>query len=201
MFMPGGLGWLAALAWDNDVSRTSSRAAAEFQAAAGVAGNAEQVLPLARARASVEGPWAALHADFARTLGVRAQIGGALVSTVRLGPASGLNITAHISERDSLDPQMARALVDPVLEPESGFLASSGWSGGARAGLPLGSRLAVRGGADGDFESRSLVAATAAIEVHDPCDCVVVRLSGAHRIGRDGVDVWLSIDLPVASRR
>jgi hypothetical protein len=117
---------------------------------------------------------------------------------VRVGPALGLNVSAHVAERDHLDPQIARSLADPVLEPASGFLLSSGWSGGARAGLPLGSRVALRGGADADLLARSLVAAVAAVEVHDPCECVVVRLSGAHRVGRSGVDVWLSIELPVS---
>ena len=41
-----------------------------------------------------------------------------------------------------------------------------------------------------------LVAAVGALELHDPCGCVVVRATAAHRIGRDGVDVWLTVDLP-----
>jgi hypothetical protein len=109
----------------------------------------------------------------------------------------GLNLNVHVAERDRVDPLMARSLLDPALEPESGFMSSSGWSGGARASLPLGSRVALRGGADVDLEARTLVAALAGIEVHDPCNCLVARLNGAHRIGRGGVDVWLSIDLPV----
>jgi hypothetical protein len=198
VFFPDGSGWVAAVGWDNTVTRTSSRATADFQAAAGVTGTAQRALPLLRARLNLEGPWAAFDSDFARVLAGDDELGGVLVSKARLGPALGLNVSAHVAERDHLDPQMARSLTDPVLEPGSGFLLSSGWSGGARAGLPLGSRLALRGGADADFLARSLVAAVAAVEVHDPCDCVVVRLTGAHRIGRSGVDVWLSVELPVS---
>jgi hypothetical protein len=40
----------------------------------------------------------------------------------------------------------------------------------------------------------------AAVEVHDPCNCLVARITGAHRIGRSGTDVWLSIDLPITAR-
>lgn len=198
VFFPDGSGWVASIGWDNTVTRTSSRASADFQTAAGLAGTAQRTLPLVRARLSLEGPWAAFDADFARVFASEDEVGGVLISRARVGPALGLNVSAHVAERDHLDPQIARSLADPVLEPASGFLLSSGWSGGARVGLPLGSRVALRGGADADFLARSLVAAIAAVEVHDPCDCVVVRLSGAHRIGRSGVDVWLSIELPVS---
>lgn len=198
VFFPDGSGWVVAADWDNSVARTSSRASADFQAAAGVAGTAQRSLPLVRARVDIEGPWAALEADFARVFAPNDELGGVWISKARVGPALGLNMSAHVAERDHIDPQIARSLTDPALEPASGFLLSSGWSGGLRAGVPLGSRVALRGGADADLLARSLVAAVAAVEVHDPCDCVVVRLTGAHRIGRSGVDVWLSVELPVA---
>jgi hypothetical protein len=197
MLFPEGFAGVVAAGWDNRATRSSSRAGADLQAVAGVATTPERALPLVRVRVNVEGPWTALHADFARAMGLSTDEGGALISSARAGPASGLNVDVHVAERDRVDPQMARALVDPALEPESGFLASSGWSGGARARLPLGSRIALQGGADVDLDARSLVAALAGLEVHDPCDCLVARLNGAHRIGRSGLDVWLSIDLPV----
>lgn len=200
MLLPSGLGWVTAMGWDNRVSRVSSRAALDAQVSAGVAGTTQQSLPLMRARVSLDGPWAALGADFARTLAPSSEVGGAFVSKARVGPASGLNIAVHVAERDRVDPQIARVLLDPALEPESGFLLYSGWTGGARAGVPLGSRVALRGGADVDLDARSLVAAVAAVEVHDPCNCLVARITGAHRIGRSGTDVWLSIDLPITAR-
>jgi hypothetical protein len=197
MLFPEGLGGVVAAGWDNRLMRTSSRAGADLQAVAGIAATTQRYLPLVRVRVDLEGPWTALHGDFARALAPGSDAGGALVSSARLGPDLGLNLNVHVAERDRVDPLMARSLLDPALEPESGFMSSSGWSGGARASLPLGSRVALRGGADVDLEARTLVAALAGIEVHDPCNCLVARLNGAHRIGRGGVDVWLSIDLPV----
>ena len=67
---------------------------------------------------------------------------------------------------------------------------------GPALGLPIGSRVTARGGADVDLDARELVAALGSLELHDPCNCVVVRASASHRIGRDGVDVWLTVDLP-----
>ena len=61
---------------------------------------------------------------------------------------------------------------------------------------PLGSRVTTRAGADVDLDARQLVAAVGALELHAPCGCVVVRATASHRIGREGVDVWLTVDLP-----
>jgi hypothetical protein len=198
MLFPEGFGGVVAAGWDNRLTRTSSRAGVDFQAVAGFAATAQRSLPLVRVRVDVEGPWTALHGDFARSLAAGTDAGGALVSSARLGPASGLSLNVHVAERDRVDPMMARSLLDPAVEPESGFMSSSGWWGGARANLPLGSSVALRGGADVDLGAPALVAALAGVEVHDPCNCLVARLNGAHRIGRGGVDVWLSIDLPLA---
>ena len=63
-----------------------------------------------------------------------------------------------------------------------------------------GGRVVVRAAADADAETRQLVAALGSLELHDPCGCVVVRATVAHRIGRDGVDAWLAVDLPLAGR-
>jgi hypothetical protein len=153
-------------------------------------------LPVLRARAAATGAWVGLRADLARVFGGATDEGGAFVARARLGPASSLHLAAHVAERDGVDPVVARALVDAPLEPSSGWLALPGWTGGARLAVPLGPRITTRGGADVDLDARQLVAAVGAVELHDPCNCVVVRATVAHRIGRDGVDVWVTVDLP-----
>jgi hypothetical protein len=199
-----GLAWVAAAGWSNAVGRAGSRQAVELDAVAGAVGDASGVRPLLRGTASAGGPWVGVRAEVARvvpvgSLDATAQVGGAFVGTVRLGPASWLHVTAHVAERDGVDPVVARVLLDAPLEPGSGFLSGAGWTGGARLGLPLGSRVTTRGGADVDLGARELVAAVASLELHDPCGCVVVRATAAHRIGRDGVDAWIAVDLPIPS--
>jgi hypothetical protein len=49
-------------------------------------------------------------------------------------------------------------------------------------------------GADADATVWELVAARAGIELRDRCQCVTLRVNGSHRIGRNGVDVWLALD-------
>jgi hypothetical protein len=124
--------------------------------------------------------------------------GGAFVARARLGAVDAIHVTLLAAERDGIDPVAARALTDAPLEPSGGFLASTGWTAGAHARIPWTAWLATTGGADGDLTAQLLVAARAGIELRDRCGCLVVRANGAHRIGRDGVDVWLTIDLASA---
>ena len=206
MTVPGGGAWIAAVGWSNAFGRWAARTAAVLDVSAGAVGDDRSALAALRARASASAPLASLQADFARVAGpvdassgTPSASGGALVARGRLGPANGLHLTANVAERDGVDPVVARALVDAPLEPASGFLALPGWTGGARLAVPVGPRITARGGADADFSApggAQLVAAVGALELHDPCGCVVVRATAAHRIGRDGVDVWLTVDLP-----
>jgi hypothetical protein len=196
MAATGGSAWVTGGGWSNALARWGSRTAAELDLVAGAVGDDRRLLPALRARTAVSGTWLALRADFARVVTRPSDAGGALVASARFGPATGLHVAAHVAQRDGVDPLVARALVGAPMEPASGFLAAPGWTGGARLGAPIGARASVRGGADVDLDARALVAAVGSLELHDRCRCVVVRATAAHRIGREGVDVWLSIDLP-----
>jgi hypothetical protein len=196
MAAPRGSAWVADGGWSNALARWGSRTAAEVEVVAGAVGDDRRALPAVRALAAAGGRWLALRAELARVLTRSPGAGGALVASARLGSAAGFHVAAHVAQRDGVDPLVARVLVGAPLEPASGFLAAPGWTGGARLGAPLGARVTARGGADVDLDARALVAAVGSLEVHDRCRCVVVRATAAHRIGRDGVDVWLSIDLP-----
>ncbi len=199
MATPNGGAWVAAVGWANALGQWGSRSMGDIDASAGIVGNDRQAWIALRGRAAASGPWLSVRADFARVLSRASEDrGGAFVAHARIGNGAGLHVVAHAAERDGVDPLLARALVDPTLEPPSGFLVAPGWTGGLGLGLPLGSRVSARGGADVDLDARNLVSAVGAIELHDPCDCVVVRTTASERIGRGGIDVWISVDLPMA---
>jgi hypothetical protein len=189
-----GGAWVATAGWTNAFGRWGSRAAAEVDVAGGVVGTAARVVPAIRARASVAAEWVGLRGNFARLFGESAR-GGALLASVRIGPSKGPELGAHVAERDGLDPLLARALVDPSLEPSGRFLDAPGWSGGAHLGVPIGGRVTLRGGGEVDLTARELLAAGGALDVHDPCGCVAVSVNAYERIGRPGVDVWLTVTL------
>lgn len=205
MTAPRGEVWVASAGWANAIGLWGARTSGELDASAGLVGSlpssgeASRVEGAVRARASAHASVLSLRADVARVIADAGSCGGAFSAYARVGRRASLYAGAHVAERDGVDPVTARALVDPALEPASGFFVATGWTGGAEVGVPLGSRITVRGSGDADLTGRELVAVGGAVEVHDPCGCVVVRANAAERIGRGGVDVWLSIDLPAGA--
>jgi hypothetical protein len=194
---PEGGTWVAALGFYNAFGRWGSRASSELDVAGGAFGGARPK-PVLRARAVLGAGWLGLRGELARVVAqsVHDASGGALLAEARLGEEARLHANFHVTDRDGVDPLAARALVEAPLEPATGFLAATGWAGGGRISIPIGSRVTTRGGAEFDLTARYLVAALGALELHDPCRCVIVRATAAHRVGRDGVDVWLSVELP-----
>ncbi len=125
--------------------------------------------------------------------------GDAFIARMRIGfserDAGGPSLTAHLAARDGIDPVAARLVTDAAIEPAAGMLATAGYSGGVRASVPWTRWLTTRGGVDMDLSALVLTAATGSVELRDKCGCFRIRFSASHRIGRDGVDVWTTIDL------
>jgi hypothetical protein len=188
------------------VGRWSSREAFELGlvggAAFGARGDPVRALPLARGRAAATLVWLGASADVATVLGGDSDAaltsgtsnGFAAVGRARLGRADGLRLLANVAARAGIDPVLARAVVDAPLEPASGFLVQEGTTGGAGLVVPWARAVTTSIGADGDATRRELVAARAGIELRDRCGCLTLRVMGAHRLGREGVDVWLALD-------
>ncbi len=196
MQTPDGGAWVAAGTWSNGFGRWGSHGAGEVDVTGGGVGDASETALALRARVAVVSDWVGLRGDVARVFLPSATQGGASLGQARIGASAGLHVAGHVAERDGVDPLLARALVDAPLEPATGFLSAPGWTGGASVALPLGSRITTRAGADVDFTANDLVAEVASLELHDPCNCVVVRAIASHRIGRGGVDAWVTVDLP-----
>ena len=148
---------------------------------------------VARCRAAAQSRLFALSAEGAHLLS--SIDGNAWVARARVGETTGLFLKAWVAYRDGLDPVAARLLTDPSMEAPVGFLNEGGWTGGARAGIPWAKYLTTRGGVDVDFSSQAIVAAVGTLELRDGCGCFRLRATGAHRMGRDGIDVWISIDV------
>lgn len=189
---PSGGAWVMAATWHNALSRWGARRSVGLDISTGLVGDAHRASPETRGHFSAEDRWIGGEGDFARTAGASG-LGGAFIGRLRAGPASGFHLTVHGAERDGVDPVAARTLVDPVLEPAGGFLSATGWTGGARAAMPLGTFFTIRGGVDADLTHQTLMATSGVLEFHDPCRCLVTRLAAAHRLGREGDDVWLTV--------
>lgn len=196
---------LAHAGFATTLGRWGARDAFELGMSAGGAGGARAVAsgvrPLARGRASASLAWVGLATDVARVFGEADSARGAgrasgtaVVARLRLGAREGLRLLANVAAREGIDPVLARALVDAPLEPASGFLTQTGTTGGAGLVVPWSRWLTTSIGADGDATHQELVAARAGIELRDRCGCLTLRTMGAHRLGREGVDVWVALD-------
>jgi hypothetical protein len=190
---PGGA-WTASAGGTSAFGRWGTSSAAELDASAGATGDSASTAFAVRERATITTRWAGVSGEGGHVLG-GGSAGTAFTARARLGRADGVNAVGIVAARDGVDPVRARLLTDAPLEPSSGFLTAAAWTGGARVAIPWTRSIVTRGGADSDLTTSRLVAAMASIELRDPCGCLVVRATGAHRIGRDGVDVWLTVDL------
>ncbi len=148
---------------------------------------------VARWRAEAQHRYVALTAEGAHL--IAAVAGNAWVARARVGETTGLFMKAWVASRVGVDPVTARLLTDPSLESPVGFLAEGGWTGGVRASIPWFKYVTTRGGVDVDFTERTLLAAVGTLELRDSCGCFRFRATGAHRLGREGIDVWISLDV------
>lgn len=176
----------------NALGRWGARDGAELEIAGGYA-LGDVRAPIARARLAASGDLLGASAESgARLDGDR---GVAVSSRVRLGKEFGLRLEGRASGRAGIDPTLARALAPSMREAASAYFAASGFSAGGSLAIPWAHFITTRGGADVDLTTGSLLGTSGSIDLRDACGCVTLRLFGSHRIGRDGVDVWLALDL------
>ena len=119
-----------------------------------------------------------------------------LVAKTRFGEQDGWHLLLKTAGRRGVDPLEARALgASNAEEPSGGWLASEGWFGGvegvARFTRSVGASVSVQG----DMTSKTLLSTSGSFGYAHPCRCISIDAFAAHRLGRDGIDVWISIDL------
>lgn len=120
--------------------------------------------------------------------------GAAVVGRVRVGRTDGVRLLTNVAAQAGLDPVSARALTDAPLAPPTGLLAREGTTGGAELAIPWSRGLSTSFGADADMTRQTLVGVRGGVALRDACRCLTLRVDGAHRIGREGVDVWIALD-------
>jgi hypothetical protein len=193
-----GVAGIASAGFRSSLARWARGDGLEVEAHAGGllddAGNARAAV---RWRAKAGGHLLGLTAEGAHVFSsATAASGDAVLLRARVGvPVHGPSVSAHLTVRDGIDPVAARLLTDAPLEPAAGFFATEGITGGMRASVPWTKWLATRGGFDMDLDALVVTAAVGTIELRDTCGCFRIAVNAAHRLGRDGVDVWTTIDL------
>lgn len=177
------------------LGRWGTREAIEVAVAGGAAfgDDVDGTRPIARTRLAASFERLGATIESGHVLG-GSGAGNAVSARARLGRTNGPRLTANVAATGSVDPILARALTDPALEAPSGFFARSGTTGGGGVAIPWNKLLTTSAGADYDASAPALVAVRGGVELRDRCGCVALRTNAAHRIGRQGVDVWLIVD-------
>jgi len=122
--------------------------------------------------------------------------GQVTVGRVRVGEQDGWHLGLRATGRTGIEPILARLLAPAdAVEPSGGWLSDEGWSAGGDLRAKLGRSVAATVAVDGDLTSSTLRATRASVGYAHPCRCISVDAFAAHRLGRDGIDVWVSIDL------
>ncbi len=183
----------------SSLGRSASREALEAEAAAGaLSSGLDPATPSARLSATASSGLVGLAAEAAFLYA--ASPSSLLVARARIGALDGPRLLAHLATSSGRDPGSARLVGSGGSEAPSSFLARAGTTLGGRAILPLLRGLSATAGAEGDLVASALLGAFGGLELRDPCRCVVVRAHGAHRLGREGIDVWLSLDIVTDGR-
>ncbi|MFO0680249.1 MAG: hypothetical protein U0169_27245 [Polyangiaceae bacterium] len=180
----------------SSLGRIGKRIATEWVTAFGWIADDRGVVPATRFRGTTDMGFFGGSAELANVFtGVPGQASGAFVGRGRVGPKDSVHVTMSGAVRRGVDPLRARALLDSATEAPVGFLGSEGWTLGGLASVPIGPYVTVRGGADVDASAVRLLGARGGVEFKDRCGCLVIRTMASHRIGRDGVDVWVAMDI------
>jgi hypothetical protein len=119
----------------------------------------------------------------------------ALSAGLRIGATDSLHAGVNVAGRSGIDPVAARLLAPRSEETYGGFVASEGWTTGARVSVPIVRPLVVAAYGDYDATSRVLLDVGGSVSLRDSCGCVALRLGVAHRVARDGVDAALTLAL------
>jgi len=153
-----------------------------------------QATPVARGRAAWSSRWVGIGGEGAARLD--RDEGHVLVGRARLGDKDGWHLAIKGAGRRGFNPLAARALTGMTAdEPSGGWLAAEGWSGGAEIAARLARSVGARISAEEDFTARALLQVRASLGYAHPCRCIAIDGFVGKRLGREGVDVWVAIDL------
>lgn len=176
--------------------RSPGRAGAAIDGAFGGLASPRGGAAIARWRTAWGSRWIGVGGEGAALLPRDGARGEVTVARARVGELESWHLGASVAGREGVEPIAARAIEGArALEPSGGWLAREGWTGGLDAGVAPLRLLMLRAGVDEDLSTRTLLGVHGAIGYHHPCGCLTVDLFAAHRLGREGLDAWLAIDL------
>jgi hypothetical protein len=125
--------------------------------------------------------------------------GASVLGRVRVGDLAGPWMRVDAAGQTGAGAGRARAIAWGAWAALPGddlaYLAAAGWTGGAELSIPWGFGIRTGVRADVDLDAKTLLAIRGTAGYRHPCGCFGLGLLAAHRVGRDGVDVAVSLDV------
>ena len=176
------------------LGRYGARGAGSMAATGGIVGTFDDVQAAVGARARARTGWLGLGGD-AVWLPERRETAVAM-ARLRVGPQDGLSLQSYLEGRHLLEPESARWLTsDSFVAPRTGWLDRPGWTSGAALAVPWTRWLASSAAADYDVQNDELLGVRGATAYRHPCGCLSAAAWVGHRIGRPGLDAFVTVDL------
>jgi hypothetical protein len=175
------------------LGRYGGRRALRAELEGGAAGPTERLVPAVSARAVGDAPFAALGSGVEWT--PDAERGVATSSRVRVGRVDALHLSASAEGRSGEQPTLADLLAGDLDARRAGRFDRVGWTLGGELGVPFTDWLASAFGGDYDLTSEQLLAVRGTLGYRHPCGCLAALAWVGQRLGRDGLDAWLTVDL------
>ncbi len=182
----------AQVALSNKVWSEASSTSVSLQLRAGSIAMATQQTQATAARWVASGNWLALGGD--------AGWGGSdnWLSSLRarLGRVDRVAIRSRLEGRGARQPTQIRWLLDEAWSPwNEGWFERQGWMAGGDLDVSFGSQVAVSGGLAYDVGRSSLIAESVGASYRHPCGCFAASSRTSWRVGRNGLDVLLLLEL------
>jgi len=168
------------------------RSVADLRLTAGFAGRAQEPALVGAARARADTSWLRLTSE-ARVV-PEARTGEAFVRA-ELAAGPFVELGAFVDGLVAATPQTARLFREDFLRLGGQWLSEPGWSGGGSTLLRLGQRVRAEVAVDYDLSRERFLGGSAAVGYRHVCDCLGLSAWGGKRVGRQGVDLALSVEL------
>jgi hypothetical protein len=122
--------------------------------------------------------------------------GGTVLGRARLGKEDSTHLSVRLALQGGLDPVIVRTVNQAEsVQPWTSFLDRNGTSLGSDMSVPLPKKLMLSSGADFDVENERFVSTRMGLGYRHPCGCIAASAWASHRVGREGIDAWISLDL------
>ncbi|MFT3768336.1 MAG: hypothetical protein QM820_23040 [Minicystis sp.] len=125
--------------------------------------------------------------------------GHALLVRARLGDESGPTLRVDAAAQGGAGAGQARAIAAGAWAALPGdalaYLASSGVTFGGEIGVPWTKSFRTSARGDVDLASGTLLAVRGLAEYRHPCGCLGLGVIAGHRLGREGADVAVTVDV------